>query len=353
MPHALTELDDFTTPITVPDGTDSRSDAAEVVEGIAQALANRTKAINEHVAWFDAANTFTEPNTFEDNILAQDGVGVDSVGASAAALTVFTSPDDDPNPGNRWKKVIQALVGGELCDAMMWSGIPSHDGQLLFTINARWDAATQRWIQQTNTLHSFALILSYTGVSTFSRKDSGSGPWASWPVTGTTEVRAGTVTATDLVIGGGAISYATPRVRTTAIALSRFVGPDIFFSTFGQTGIALASTEIVVCDLRMRALAVLNQVQVLVEPAAAGIMTLRAHHRGTQDWTTPNQTAGTLVSSAPSDGTANKQVLTVDFGGLTVSEDEDYWITLQGGNANDKLYAARLVNWSDAGPRNN
>lgn len=209
MPHALTELDDFTSPIVVPDGTDSRTNAAEVVEALAQGLANRTKAINEHVAWFDVANTFTQTNTFEDTVLVEQGIGDNNDASTGAALTVFTSADDDPHSGNRWKKIIQALIGGVNADAMIWSGIASHDGQLLFTINARWDPAAQQWVQQDNTLHSFALMMAHNGVVTLSRKDSGSGPWASWPVTGTTSLRVqsaafggGVTVGADLVATG-------------------------------------------------------------------------------------------------------------------------------------------------------
>jgi len=235
MAHALTELDDFTSPITVPDGTDSRNNAAEVVEALAQALANRTKAINEHVAWFDVANVFTEGNTFEDNILAKAGVGVDSASANSPGLTMFTSADADPNSGNRWKTVVQALLGGGNSDTMMFSGIPSEQAQLLFSINARWEPVTQRWIQQDPSLPSSAFMLTWSGRIQVCFVTVGASPWATWPLSNSTELRVGNVTATedinaaddviagDDVVAGGDVS-ATGLVTGTAGLVS---GNDI------------------------------------------------------------------------------------------------------------------------------
>lgn len=191
MAHDLAEVDDFTFPITVPDGTDSRSDAAEVIELIAQGLANRTFNLISHGAFHDSPNTFTGgTNTFADAVLGHKGFTTDDASATEAALTLFTGPDSDPAPGNRWKKVIQALLGGGAADAMMWSGLPAGTAQLLFTINARWDTSAQQWVQQTNTMHSFGMLLAHNGDVTFSRVNSGSGPWSVWPTTGATNIRA-------------------------------------------------------------------------------------------------------------------------------------------------------------------
>ncbi len=73
MAHVITETPTFTATVTVPDGTDSRVNAAEVVEAIAQALANRTralKAVTDNAAIKNAANTFTALNTFNAGLVA-------------------------------------------------------------------------------------------------------------------------------------------------------------------------------------------------------------------------------------------------------------------------------------------
>lgn len=77
MPHNLTEADVFTTPISVPDGLDSRNTAADVVDAIAQALTNRTHYLNLHAARTNAANTFTEPQIVDDDLSVTGDVNVD------------------------------------------------------------------------------------------------------------------------------------------------------------------------------------------------------------------------------------------------------------------------------------
>jgi len=66
MAHVITEVDAFTASITVPDGGDARSDAAEVVADIAQRLANRTKnllRLDGEKAVLASPNTFAATQT--------------------------------------------------------------------------------------------------------------------------------------------------------------------------------------------------------------------------------------------------------------------------------------------------
>lgn len=77
MAKILTEIPSFDPDITVPEGTDSRADAADVVEAMAQKLANRAqylKGFTDSAALVDAANTFTQINTFTANIVANADV---------------------------------------------------------------------------------------------------------------------------------------------------------------------------------------------------------------------------------------------------------------------------------------
>ena len=48
MPHNITELDVFTTPIVVPDGTDNHMLLSSYMAAFVQALANRTKYLSLH-----------------------------------------------------------------------------------------------------------------------------------------------------------------------------------------------------------------------------------------------------------------------------------------------------------------
>jgi hypothetical protein len=94
MAHNLTEADVFTTPISVPDGTDTHNTAANVVDAIAQALANRTKHLNDHAAFKDVANTFTAPQTIP-NIAGSLAIEVDlAVGGAIGAIGDVYAGDD-------------------------------------------------------------------------------------------------------------------------------------------------------------------------------------------------------------------------------------------------------------------
>jgi hypothetical protein len=69
MSHNLTDADAFPA-VPVPDGTDSRNDAANKVEALGQALANRTRwlalrlvELGLNIARTNLANVFTEPQT--------------------------------------------------------------------------------------------------------------------------------------------------------------------------------------------------------------------------------------------------------------------------------------------------
>lgn len=194
MAHDLDEVDDFAFPVVVPDGVDSRSNAAEVVQGIAQVLANRTFMLLLHSAFKDQSNHFTSPNEFDLVVNATKGMQTANPVSTEAALTVGTNPDDDPNAGNRWKAIVQAAVGGALSDVIMWSGIPTHDAQLLFTVNAYWNPVTQRWAQQNASRNSVAVLVADTGTVTISRVNSGSAVWAQWPLGGSTQLRVNTLT---------------------------------------------------------------------------------------------------------------------------------------------------------------
>jgi hypothetical protein len=77
MAKVIIETATFTPTITVPEGTDTRSHAAEDVEAIAQGLANRTqaiKAVTDNAARRDEVNTFALANTFNGQVTANAGI---------------------------------------------------------------------------------------------------------------------------------------------------------------------------------------------------------------------------------------------------------------------------------------
>jgi len=154
MAHVITEVATFTPTITVPDGTDTRVDAAEKVAAIAQALANRTrsmKAVTDFAALRNAANTFTAANTFSGavtmaavtingNITASDGTVNVSGGLAVSGLTQsasLTVTGDAQINGNISASDGTVNVTGNLATAGDASGgTVSTPGNLRLTNNA-------------------------------------------------------------------------------------------------------------------------------------------------------------------------------------------------------------------------
>src|SRR3954471_14929273 len=82
MAHNITEVDEFTATVTVPDGTDSHSLLAEFMNAFVQVLANRTKNLNVHAARKDVTNSFT--------ILQKFILGLTASGSGAGAAVAGT-----------------------------------------------------------------------------------------------------------------------------------------------------------------------------------------------------------------------------------------------------------------------
>lgn len=77
MAYVLAETPTFDPDIVVPEGTDSRVDAAEKVAALAQKLANRTRnlqGITNNAALKNAANVFTAANVFNAGLTANAAV---------------------------------------------------------------------------------------------------------------------------------------------------------------------------------------------------------------------------------------------------------------------------------------
>lgn len=380
MAHNLTDVDNFTTPITVPDGADSRNNAAEVVEAIAQALANRTFALLTHAAFHDSPNHFSGgSSTFDEVINATIGMATSNPVASEASLTVFTSPDDDVAPGNKWKLIVQALLGGAAADAMVWTGIPAGEAQMLITINALWDPTTQQWSQQTAALHSFALMLSHAGLTTFSRVDSGSGAWSSWPVTGNTEVRAQTLQAkgsvnadadvnaiVNLTAGGdctvvGDFLYSALRTEFRAINIASGVAfgsePTVTGATaeayFSGQYWAIGDQGIVVFPVDAPIDGTLGITRVMLQYTGGTTVgyTVELVRKHSISFGTPTLPIEQIVDSAaasiPATSTA---VVTLDWGGLTVNKDETYSVRVIGDTGATQTFLARALQFQSSRP---
>ncbi len=212
MPRVLVEVDDFTASITVPEGGDARSDAAEVVADIGQRLANRTKNLQRldgEKARLADANTFT--------------AGPQSVDATNNEVACWESPrtslEDSSvptSPSNNWK-----LIHNFKCDGTRWyrlyTGGNEGSGMLVQTVNAHWHKSDGKWRPDTNSKDSFALFI--VGEAMYQqRQPHGPTSWSTWPtgqgsfvagvVSSETNVNAfGDVNVAGNVVVGGEITY--------------------------------------------------------------------------------------------------------------------------------------------------
>lgn len=219
MAHNLIEVDAFTTPIAVPDGADSRNNAAEVVQALAQALANRTNRLNIHAPFKDVDNVFTGHNTFDALTSILANIESAATDATLGAFVVRTTCDDDAHAGNKYKYVASFQVGGGGgVYVNIYSGTRAStadgEGQFLITINAVWDVAGQHFFKDSAGDAAFALIFNMaTGALSWSIRN-GPGNWTDWDVPGTATLTAGTgafgqvLTVANVVSGADVISTA-------------------------------------------------------------------------------------------------------------------------------------------------
>lgn len=168
MSHTLTELDEFTAEVIVPDGTDTRNNAAGDVEQIAQALANRTKNLNDHSARTDVANVWNQGQQF------------DITNAAVAMIQRVNESTGD----NVWRNELEYKINNSLFVRMYsGNGIPGAGGGMwIITWNARWQPGTgeQMWTKDDPGRES-NMLRCIDGELHFYGKGAGG---ASWGVTG-------------------------------------------------------------------------------------------------------------------------------------------------------------------------
>lgn len=174
MSHTLTEADTFTPTITVPDGSDPGSNRSGDVEAIAQALANRTKNLNDHGAKFDATNTWEQPQNID----------IDQAD-SPFLRTTKDAGDHAGSPANIWKSQFEWLLTDGTY-ARLYSGAGGVDGNWLLTTNAEWHpgAAQQYWTKDDDAVES-NVLRAFNGELHWYGKAAGAGSWTSsgWDTT--------------------------------------------------------------------------------------------------------------------------------------------------------------------------
>lgn len=346
MPHNLTDADAFTSPVAVPDGTDSRNNAANVVEALAQVLANRTNYLNLRTAKLAAANTFTAaPQTIDVNA------------ADVPAIRVTKTAHDHPSFGtNKWK-----VVGSwQLSDARwvrLFSG-EGTDSAWAITLNAKWDpSSSQAWEKDFTASESNMLRCVYGELHWYGR-GVGVGTWtdAQWDDQARGNVLIGdtlsakTVQASDDVKAADQFLYVTPRVVQVELS------PEDGYHT-SLSHKSLGNNQTAWFQIRVPQGVALGTVRIKANEATTAVIDYELYRTHGIDHSTAGLPTHTIVDSlhVSPPGAGGVFNRTLSFGGLNVDNtDERYWIRIYNdtaGAGDVDVYAVQLE-WTDNGPRN-
>jgi hypothetical protein len=247
MPNPITEVDEYTAgPVVAPDGDDWMDDAAEVVELVAQVLANRTHWLKGYV---DRAVL----NDDETRSVLTVPLQVDTTRVRDPLLRSLKGPHDQSGYSTSalpWKELVRAknVSAADNQRSSMYIG-DGVQGLFGFAVNAQWreDLSTGRWKQLDTGKASYFLYINAAGDLRMSKKAAGSADWASWDTTtdcaiGAPTVNAGflhadTIQGDTFVLGAQVVAqtsfaYQGVQERTTPIKLTDFIG----FSWLKTTG---------------------------------------------------------------------------------------------------------------------
>lgn len=358
MSKDLIDVDAFTSPVHVPENTDSRNNAAGDVELAVQALANRTRNLKNALDPIaaDAARK-SQQNTFTKTQI----INSDFAHADDPLISTSGHPGDDPTdlslivppvaPGsNRWKLVIACPTIGSA-----WAGIfvgQPPDGAAMIN-NARWHVGTQKWRQIDTSLPSTGFIgkqgqyvLSYV-------PPQGGSPvhWADWP----------TNSGGDLIVGGNVACqfdflYQGFRQRANwTIPLAGGAGP-LLWQSDGSFKVNLAVGDAASWPLKVPSLpgsgneSKLTIVHLMVEQAttvASSAMLVRR----------TNSTVGmpTMETVAINPSTILAGVQPIHLAAALdhpVDPAREYSIVWKPGNADDKIGRIWMDIFYDRGPAN-
>jgi hypothetical protein len=358
MSHNITDVDAFTSPVVVPDGTDSHSTLAEYLEGIAQPLADRTHNLNVHAAKVDVTNTFTQTQTF--NV----GPAVEFFDPNAlnAALVTRTEADDDANAGNKWKAVLGFSIGNTGGYVNVYVGTKLGPEQFVIALNGVWDTVSQTWSSDNAAVDSLALLFE-TGVGVrVSKRPAGAGTWATWPttsgdltvggsafITGAMQAASAAVGPGDLNLNTGDLVYAPTRIRSSVIGS----GSAQAGGHNGGNGALLTdgSRSFVYIDLRIPPNWVGGTIEIVHHQSTTTPSVFRLAER-TINFASPGAASEAWPLSDTGPAASGYYLASIDVSGFTFDPDKEYRLLWYPGDGGDELEGWRIRDWQDNGPRN-
>lgn len=362
----LTEADAHSTPITVPEGADSRSDAAEVVEAIAQKLANRTNRLNLHAAFKNAVNTFTETQAID-------------VVSNIVPMLNSTKVSSDGGVGARAKLLAEFqcnnVAGDNRQVRIYWGADPNARYGWIFTINANYQTSDDRWHADDSDFASSALLLGSNGILS-SIVIAATVPWTNWPtdtglvegvgafdtllvvngatipdIVGSTRVSADAFA--DNFIAGVAFDYETPPTRQRLLDLFDSFGDGLVSFGGGTFHVVLVTAgDTHLWPIRLPHGAQLTRIEALFNKPGTTGTNVRLYKKSSFDWTPavtmPSDTlitSGTALASGDQVSASGPLTETID------NNANQYFIAITSGDNDETVYGLR-VTFVDPGPRN-
>lgn len=340
MTRTITDVDEFTD-ASVPEAGDTRGTAAEAVDAIGQALANRTRNLKNRAdvaAYLAAANVFTNAPQY-----------MNAPDCEIAQREILRSSRDEPtNSSNAWKLIDLFATDLTARKVRIYSGGNDATGTLMITVNAFWHKSDQKWRQDV-VKDAFALFVK--GEQMFlARQASGVGAWTSWPTN-----------LGDLVIGGEVL-YAGPVRRETLVNINNATGA-VLRNNDGSIGLTSTSglgTRIAIpVWLPPNAVIIAVKVNISVHDAAQPPV-LKFVARPTTDFTTPSATLLFNRDTQNAPAATGVQVVTLDpssgGGGYSVDPTtEEYAVQYELGSPGtsataplDAIQAIQVI-WDDYG----
>jgi len=375
----LTEADTYSTPIEVPEGTDSRNNAAGHVESIAQRLANRTHHLNAHAAKKNVANVFTEAQA------------IDVLSCAASALRTDVSANDHPgSASNIWKPLWEG-VANDGRRVRFYTGDGGNGDSYMVTWNALWAPASgaQTWSQDNGTSASSALWVRTEDLRWYG-KAVGSSPWATgaWDaargsvtiganltVNGNAQLpnltgnphSTGNLSASDDLIAGRDVKagddvvavsefqYENAHTRNTFVNMFHGWGEGEFRDDGGAAYVYLQGPGDKHCwPIDLPQGAVLQDVELICAKPGVGYSILRIRRKHAFDWNAVPAGPPTEVTIGSAASSNTEGLHTLKVSGLNFSIDNNgsmLFAEFEAGDANDNVFAMRLT-WTDPGPRN-
>lgn len=350
MPSTVTEIDEFTAPLAVPDGDDDMSDAADVVQAFVQGLANRSFYLLTRQVRNDGDSTVTDGKLV-----------INTSSPDIPALELFRSPGED-DPSNVWREWTKARLdtsGARF--AKLYYG-SADAGSFAVVVNATWQLSPPLWLQDNPAMKSLAVFVSPNNGLEYTEQASGVASWSSWPTTAGNILARGNLNAKALGSAGdcsivGDFKYLGLgyKLRTSIIPIASACGSYV---RTASGSIKQGDGTFIAWPVRLPRDAQYTIIQVKHRQASGTRQHFQIQPRLNGAWSggpvaPTTNTLLDVLSDAGTDAGVNCRVTELTVNATFDNADAEVelvWLPPIGG-PNDEILQIRIVDWKDRGPR--